>query len=201
MRPAEALGKVEWARQLIMFSSEGALVAPLAAPHPQAYLEGLLKPRESLGERREGDTEAARLTLVMAGPDTQPGAAAREHVQRSDRLGQQTGVPKMYARHDGHQPRPARVSGQERQRRIALQLCDFRPARLGRLPEVVRHADAIEPNALGGARDLSQCGAEAIGSDRPAVVIDVEYELHRIRGAETPGFRHGEEAPLPPFRF
>src|SRR5262249_92338 len=88
MQPTEALGEVERALQLLVLPHEGALVPTLAAPHPQADLERLLKPLEPLGKWGEGDAKPACLILVMTGPDTQPGTAAREHIQRSNCLGQ-----------------------------------------------------------------------------------------------------------------
>ena len=65
---------------------ELALGAVLAGPHRVGHLERLLEQLEPLAERREREAEAARLVLVPGGPDAEPGAAAREDVERRRRL-------------------------------------------------------------------------------------------------------------------
>src|SRR5215210_868045 len=179
MRPGEALRKVERTLEPVVRSFEGAFIATLTAPHPQADLDRLLEYLEALFERREGNSEAARLLFVMAGPDAEPGPPPREHVQGGYRLGQYARVSEVRPRHHGRELDIAGVGGQERQGRIALQFGGLRATHYRVLPNVVRHTDAIESCLLGGPRDPGQCWAEADCSSGPAKVVDLEPEFHR----------------------
>src|SRR5215207_7052354 len=179
--PAQALWNVERSLEPVVLSLEGA---PVVAPHPQGYLHRLLEHLEALFERREGDPEPPRLLFVMAGPDAECGATAGVHVQRTHRLGQYSRMPEVHSRHYGREIDPAGVGGQECQGRVALQLLGLRPAHDRVLPEMVRHADAIEAAVLSVTRDLGQRGAGASRPAGPAEVVDLQSNLHE---------------PIPPF--
>lgn len=84
----------------------------------------------------------------------------------------------MRARHHGKQADPAGVSGQKDKRGVAFEFGYFWSTSLGRLPEVVGHADAVEASILGDQRDLDEGRAKAIGRDGPVEIVDVQDELH-----------------------
>src|SRR5918997_2345007 len=149
MGPCEALRQVERAFEVVVLALEGALVTVLAAPHPQGYLYCLLQHLEAHPLCREGDPESPRLLLVVAGPDTEPGASAGERVERGHCLYEDGRVAEVNARHHRPEPDPLGVGGQERERRVALRLVCHWTAHDRVLPEVVRHADAVEARVLG----------------------------------------------------
>jgi hypothetical protein len=84
----------------------------------------------------------------------------------------------MHPRRDGHQLDPVGVGGQECQRAVAFQLGGLRSVHNRVLPEVIRHADAVEPTALGGVRDLGQRRARVCRPFDPAEVVDQKSDLH-----------------------
>ena len=152
----------------------------LAAPHPQGYLYRLLEHLEAHPLRREGDPEPPRLLLVVAGPDAEPGASAREHVERGHRLYEDGRVAEVNARHHRPEPDPLGVGGQERERRVALRLVRLRASHHRVLPDVVRHADAVEARVLGRPRDLGQRSSIAFCSTGPIEAVELKSELHGI---------------------
>ena len=100
MRAAKALRRVQGAFHPDVLAVERPLVAPLAGPHAQAGLDGLLEQLEALGERRERQAEALGLLRVVPGADAEHRPAAREDVERRHDLGEQAGVA---VRHGGRE--------------------------------------------------------------------------------------------------
>src|SRR5215203_6889618 len=122
MGPAQALREVERAFEPVVLPLEGPLVAALTAPHPQADLDRLLQHLEALLLRREGYPEPARLFFVVARADAEPGASPGEYIERGHRLCQNGRMTEMYPGNHRHEHGPLRVSGQERQGRVAFRL-------------------------------------------------------------------------------
>jgi hypothetical protein len=102
-------------------AGEGPLVTLLAAPHPAADPDRVFEQLVALGEGRVGDAQPARLGLVVAGADAEPGAATGDDIQRGCRLGEQARMAVRRGRRQGKQLGAAGVGGQERQGRVALQ--------------------------------------------------------------------------------
>src|SRR5438874_6940159 len=101
VRAREGLRRVERALELIVLATERLFAAAFALPHLLADLECLLEPLEPLLDWRERDAEAAALGFVPGGADAEPGAAAGEDVERSNRLGEDARLVVDHARHHG----------------------------------------------------------------------------------------------------
>ena len=151
----------------------------VAAPHPQADLERLLQPLEAFPEGREGNSKSAALRLVPGCPDAQPCPAAREHVERGHRLGQDARMAVDDARDHGAQPGPRGLSGQERERAVAFQHLPLRRAVHADLEEMIHHPDRIEAGRVRGPADGRQRRTEPLRSARPGEIGDAEADLHR----------------------
>src|SRR5215203_94107 len=176
--PAQALREVERTLEPVVSSLKGALVAPLAAPHPQGYLERFLQHLEPLCERREGDPQPAGLLFVVSGLDVERGGTPGEHVQRGNRLCQDRRVSEVHPRHHRRELGPLCVGGKERQRRVALRFVHLRAAHDGVLPEVVRHADAVEPRLFSGLSDVRESPSESLRSSVPVEAVELQSEPH-----------------------
>src|SRR5215212_5155794 len=171
MGSAQALWEVERPLQPVVLPLEGLLVA---APHQQGYLERLLEHLEPRFKWRERDAEAARLLFVVAGADAEPCAAPGEHVQRRHHLDEDGGVTEVHPRNHRCEPGRAGVGGQECQGCVALRLVGLGATHDRVLPEVVRHADSVEPAILGGTRDPHQRVTELRRSPGPVEAVELK---------------------------
>src|SRR5205814_8769909 len=81
-RGRDRLRRIHQAHCVELAAVECGLRAALALPHLVGDLERLLELLEPLAERWEREAEAARLDLVPGGADPEPGATARQDVQR-----------------------------------------------------------------------------------------------------------------------
>ena len=151
-------GGVERTSQPIVPPFEGLLVLP---PHLQADLQRLLEALEALAQRREGEAQPLRLPLKPGRADTQPGAPARQHVERGDDLREETRLAVDHPGHERVQQHPLRDRGQVPERRVGLE-----HALLGRthrtdLPEVVHDGQAGNPAGLGLASEAAAASSPA----------------------------------------
>jgi len=101
-----------------------------------------------------GQAEAQRLLGIVARPDREHRAAARKHVEGRDHLRQQSGMPIRNRGGQREEAHPARVGGDEAERRVRLDLAYFRPSHDGVLPEVIGHVDAGEARGFRGFNHL-----------------------------------------------
>src|SRR5215218_3598146 len=184
MWPAQALREVERALEPIVLPLEGTLVAALAAPHPQADLDRLFQHLEALLLRREGYSQPACLFFVVARADAEPGTSLREYVERGHRLCQNGRMTEMYPRNHRCEHGPLRVGGQERQGRVAFRLVGQRATHNRVLPDVIRHADAVETCLFRGPSDICEGPSESRRSSFPVEAVELQSELHEA----TPPF-------------
>src|SRR5688500_10030513 len=104
MGTREALRYVQRPFEVVVLARERSLIAVLALPHAEADLDRLLQHLESLRERWKGKTQTARFFLVPAGADAQHRAAAGEHVEGGNHLGEQRGMAEVNPGHQRHEP-------------------------------------------------------------------------------------------------
>ena len=114
----------------------------------------------------------------MAKADTEPGAASKENVECGHRLHQDSRVAEVHPRHHRRELDPAGAGGQERQHRVAFRFVGLRAAHDRMLPEMVRHADAVEVCLLDGPRHLGQGVGEAVRITRPVEAVELKSKLH-----------------------
>src|SRR5712691_10132870 len=122
---------------MVVLARERRLRAALAFPHREADLECLLEPFETLADGRKGNPEAATLRFIPGGPDTEPGAAAGEHVERGHGLGEDTRETIDGAGHHGAKPRPRGDRSHVAERAVALEHVVVFRAVHADLPEVI----------------------------------------------------------------
>ena len=154
---------------------EGALVT---GPHLLRDLQGLLEPLEPLAGRRERHAKAAVLPLVPGRADAQPGAPARQHVERRHRLDEDPRMAVGHAGDQGSQGDPFRDAGRERERGVALQHLVLGRADHADLEEVVHHPETGEADLVSVARDPGKRRPDAPWSVGPGEVADLNTEFH-----------------------
>ncbi|HEX5924124.1 MAG TPA: hypothetical protein VFY45_09845, partial [Baekduia sp.] len=115
MRPAQRPRRAQRLRETVLAALERPVVV---APHLQADANRFLQALQPLAYRWERHPEPAVLALVPRGADRQLAAAAGQHVQRGDDLGQQPRVAVGDAGGEHVQLDALRPGGQEPQRRV-----------------------------------------------------------------------------------
>src|SRR5215203_3028883 len=178
MGPAQALREVKWTLEPVVLPVKGTLVTALATPHPQADLDRLLQHLKALPLWRKRDSKAPGLLFVVAGADAEPGASPREYVERGHHLCQDGWVTEMHPRDHRCEHGPLRVGGQERQRGIAFRFVGQRATHDRVLPDMVRHADAVEACLFRAPTDVREGPTEALRSSVPVEAVELQSELH-----------------------
>ena len=171
--PREALGTVERVLEDETLPREAALVV---TPHPRAELERVLEPLEPFGERRERDAESASFLLVPRRADPEHGPAAGEHVERRDRLCEDSRVPVHDAGDHGDEARLLGVGGEIPERRVGLEHVVIGWAKRSDLEEMVHDPDRIEPASVRGPSNRRDVVRESLGTARPREVVDLEAD-------------------------
>ena len=178
MRIGGAAGRGARARQGALQPVVAALERRgVARPHALRDLQRLLQPLEALGDRRQREPKRARLRLVVARAEAEPGAAAGEHVEGRGGLDQQRGLAVGHRADHRAEPDALRVGGEDSRAtcRPRASRCpgrwSARPGRGGRPPTGCRCPRRRRP----GRCDARAARARAV---RPRVVGEGEADLH-----------------------
>ena len=127
-----------------------------------------------------GNPSASRLVLVPGGADAEPGAAARQDVERGRRLDPQPRVAVVDAADHQPETRPFGLGGHEPERRPALEHRVLDRTDAPDLEEVVHDPERIEADLVGLAHDVAEGRADGRGPARPGERCDLEPDLHFV---------------------
>jgi hypothetical protein len=144
--------------------------AVVVGEHLVHVAQGLFEHFEPLLGGGERKAEPAGLLLVPAGADAEDRAAAREHVERGDGLGEHAGLPVDHAGDHGEQLDALGVRGQVAERRVGLEHVVLDRTHVRDLEEVVHHREVFEPGLVRGMRDFGEFGAQLGGPVRPGEI-------------------------------
>jgi hypothetical protein len=154
----------------------------------------------SLADGREVEAESGVLLLVPGGADAEDGAAAGDHVEGGDHLGEQRRVPVGHAGDERAEPDALRAGGERAEQRVALEDGLVRTAQRGQLPEMVHHPHRLESAVLGGASDLGDVFEHLAIVDAGELEVrelQTEGRGHSRRPLDDDVRRHGSYCSLP----
>src|SRR5207248_6917258 len=121
--------------------------------------------------------ESFGLLGVVAGADAEHGAAAREHVERGNALGEQTSVAVGGRGCQRQQANALRARSDEADGGVGLDLAGLDAAGVLAAPYVVGDADGVEAASLGRFNCVCQSLAQPLGAAAPVRRGDVQAEL------------------------
>jgi hypothetical protein len=181
VRLAQWRGVVDRPFGVVVAAGErGAVVCP----HVEGELHDLLETLEALADRGQGDVHRARLLLVVAGTEPEPGPSAGQHVERRHRLYQDARRAEGHRRDHRPEPDLPCMSGEEPERGVGLEHLRVGLAVGLGLQQVVGQPDRVQSRGVGGPGDAQELGGQAAGACGPRVVGDVEAEAHRSAVAQ-----------------
>ena len=149
------------------------------APHQRQELEGVLEQLVAAGDGREVPAVELVLAPEPRRAEATERAAARQHVEGGDDLGEVGDVAVRDAVDERAEASGGRGGGEEPERRRGLGDVLPLPADRRDLDEVVHHRDRREANLLGRAGDGAEARGELGGATGPRPAAELEAEAHR----------------------
>ena len=152
--------------------------AVVVTPHLEADLEGFFEPLVPFAQWRKWHTKPQMLSFVPCCSQPELRSASGQHVERGDRLRQESGMAIGHAAHQEPEPQPFRLRCSKGEGRVALEHRLLRRPEHLHLEPVIHHRQRAHPNGLGRLGQGGEGRTDRLRAAGPGEAGHMDVQLH-----------------------